>query len=217
MEALKEDVEKNPDWFQYERAADYGVTQGAIFYALKRLELSRKKKTLSHPRADELKRTQFRDRISGYEKAGRQIVYVDESGFASDAPRTHGYARRGQRCSGAHDWRSRGRVNAIGAITDFEFLTVELWDNNIDSDVFYVWVTQGLLPTGPPNAVVVLDNATFHKREDIKDAIQEAGHTLEYLPPYSPDLNPIEHTWAQAKAIRRRLRCDPFQLFQSEG
>jgi len=53
-----------------------------------------------------------------------------------------------------------------------------------------------------------MDNATFHKREDMKKAIEEAGAILEYLPPDSPDLNPIEHKWAQAKAIRRKLRCN---------
>ena len=100
-----------------------------------------------------------------------------------DAPRTHGYAQTGQRCYGVRDWHARGRVNAIGAIIDFKLLTVELWKNNIDSDVFYAWVTQALLPKCPPKAVIVLDNASFHKREDIKSAIQDAGHILEYLPP----------------------------------
>ena len=113
------------------------------------------------------------------------------------------------------DWHARGRVNAIGAILDFEFLSVELWECNVDSDVFHAWVTQALLPKCPPGSVVVLDNATFHKREDIQTAIQKAGHILEYLPAYSPDLNPIEHKWAQAKAIRRQHRCDPYSLFES--
>jgi transposase len=45
-----------------------------------------------------------------------------------------------------------------------------------------------------------MDNATFHKRQDIQDAITQAGHSLVYLPPYSPDLNPIEKKWAQAKS-----------------
>ncbi len=133
-----------------------------------------------------------------------------------DAPRTHGYAPVGQRCYGIHNWHARGRVNAIGAILDFEFLSVELWQCTIDSDVFYAWVTQALLPKCPPKAVIVLDNASFHKREDIQTAIQKAGHILEYLPPYSPDLNPIEHKWAQAKAIRRRDRCDPYRLFEAK-
>ena len=131
-----------------------------------------------------------------------------------DAPRTHGYSSKAQRCYGIRDWHARGRVNAIGAILDFEFLSVELWQCNIDSDVFHAWVTQALLPKCPPESIIVLDNAAFHKREDIQTAIREAGHILEYLPAYSPDLNPIEHKWAQAKAIRRKRRCNPYQLFK---
>ncbi len=58
-----------------------------------------------------------------------------------------------------------------------------------------------------PNAIfqaIVMDNAVFHKRADTKAAIETAGHGLEYLPPYAPDLNPIAHEWAQARAIRRK-------------
>ena len=121
---------------------------------------------------------------------------------------------RSQRCCGIRNWHAKGRVNAISTILDFEFLTVELWECTIDSDVFHAWVTQALLPKFPPEAVSVLDNAAFHKREDIQRAIRQAGHILEYLPAYSPDLNPIEHKWAQAKAIRRQYRCDPVELFK---
>ena len=174
------------------------------------------KKTFNHPKADESQRNEFQERLSAYQKANASIIYVDESGFSLDAPRTHGYAQKGQRCHGIRDWHARGRVNAIGAILEFEFLTVELWECNIDSDIFCAWVRQALLPKCPAGSVIVLDNATFHKGEDIRTAIQSAGHILEYLPTYSPDLNPIEHKWAQAKAIRRKHRCDPFQLFKNK-
>ncbi len=89
-----------------------------------------------------------------------------------------------------------------------------LFTTNIDADVFYGWVKQDLLPKCPPNSVIVMDNATFHKRKDIQALIIKAGHTLEYLPPYSPDLNPIEPKWAQAKAIRRKFQCSIKQLFK---
>ena len=83
----------------------------------------------------------------------------------------------------------------------------------MDSEVFHTWVTQQLLPQTPKNAVIVMDNATFHKRKDTKQAINNAGHTLEFMPAYSPDLNPIEHKWAQAKAFRKKYGCQIQDLF----
>lgn len=146
----------------------------------------------------------------------RPIVYVDESGFAMDAPRDRGYCPKGERYYASKDWHARGRVNAIGAIANFRLFNVCLFNTYINSDVFYAWVTQGLLPSTPSNSVVVLDNATFHKRNDALQAIEQAGHTVEFLPPYSPDLNPIEKKWAQAKSIRRKFDYTPDELFLHE-
>lgn len=161
---------------------------------------------------------QFQTRIRWYEDVlGRSVVYLDESGFALDAPRTHGYADKGKRCYGQRDWHAKGRLNAIGAMVGFALLTVQLWDCNIDSAVFLTWVKTSLLPSAPAQSVIVLDGAPFHKRSDIIEALETAGHSVEFLPSYSPDLNPIEKKWAQAKAIRRRERCDPHALFTCYG
>ena len=59
-----------------------------------------------------------------------------------------------------------------------------------------------------------MDNASFHKRKDILDFIYQSGHYPLFLPPYSPDCKPIEHKWAQAKAIRRKHSCSTLELFQ---
>jgi transposase len=58
-----------------------------------------------------------------------------------------------------------------------------------------------------------MDNAAFHKNKDMQSDLKNAGHILEYLPPYSPDLNAIEPKWAQAKSIRRKYHCNIDQLF----
>ena len=171
------------------------------------------KKTLFHPKANTVLREEFKAKIEKYIKEDKVIVYLDESGFAHDMPRTHGYSDKGERCYGIRDWHAKGRVNAIGAIIKNQLLTVCLFDMNINSDVFYAWLTQDLIPRLPEKSVVVMDNATFHKRNDMQKALSEAGHTLLYLPPYSPDLNPIEKKWAQAKAIRKRKHCSVFELF----
>ena len=95
-----------------------------------------------------------------------------------------------------------------------EFISIGLFDEHIDSDIFYQWTVECLLPELKQTSIIVLDNAAFHKRHDIQQAIANAGHALEYLPPYSPDLNEIEHKWAQAKAVRRKLQCDVDALFK---
>lgn len=114
-----------------------------------------------------------------------------------------------------HDWQARGRINATGALIGKLPVTVGLFEANINADVFHGWATQDLLPKLPSHSVVVTDNAAFHKRQDIRNAIQNAGHTLEYLPAHSPDLNPIEHKWAQAKALRKRQNQTVDKLFKS--
>ena len=64
---------------------------------------------MNHPKASERARVTFQNKIKNYEKENRPIVYIDESGFAHDMPRTHGYAPKGSRCYGCHDWGAKGQ------------------------------------------------------------------------------------------------------------
>ena len=166
------------------------------------------KKTFKNPIASAEAQADFQRRIDQHIQQGKTLVYIDESGFAQDSPRTHGYAPQGSPCFGHHRWQIKGRINAIGAIIGFSFLALGLFQGSINSDVFYAWVTQALIPVLPENAVVVMDNASFHKRADILMAFKGVGAEVEFLPPYSPEFNPIEHKWAQAKSILKRERCD---------
>ena len=118
------------------------------------------------------------------------MVFLDESGFAHDMPRTHGYAPKGTRCFGTHDWGAKGRTNVIGALFAGALLTVSLFQTTINTDIFNRWVIEDLIPKLPTKSVVILDNAAFHKGKDMIEALELAEHSLLYLPPYSPDLNP---------------------------
>lgn len=141
-------------------------------------------------------------------------MYIDESGFAHDMPRIYGRSKKGKRCFGMRNWGAKGRTNAIGALLGSSLLALTLFECTINSDAFSAWITQELLPKLPHKSVIVMDNAAFHKNQQMQDQIMFSGHTLEYLPPYSPDLNPIEHKWAQAKSIRKKYRCDVDTLFK---
>lgn len=128
-------------------------------------------------------------------------------------PRTHGYAPIGERCYGTQDWGAKGRTNAIGALLGKTLLTVSLFQATVNSTVFNSWLSQDLIPKLPCNSVVIMDNASFHKSEETRRLIESSGHTLLYMPPYSPDLNPIERKWAQAKALRRKTQYSIHDLF----
>lgn len=94
-------------------------------------------------------------------------------------------------------------------------MTVSLFDGPINGDIFESWLAQDLIPKLPSSSVIVMDNAAFHKRITTIELIEYSGHILLFLTPYSPDLNPIEHKWAQAKAIRRKHKCSINELFSS--
>lgn len=105
----------------------------------------------------------------------------------------------------------------IGALLGGVLLTVSLFQTTINTAVFNAWVEQDLLPKLPAKSVVIMDNATFHKGKEMQKALDKAGHTLLYLPPYSPDLNPIEKKWAQAKHHRRQKLCSIQKLFLNKN
>ena len=155
----------------------------------------------------------FKKKIEQYKSDGRILSYIDKSGFAVDIPRTHGYAKVGNRCYGTHNWNARGKENMIGALVNNSLTACGIVNGNVDYDTFNTWLEKILVPELPENSVVVMDNAAFHKSYRTKAILSKHGHKLEFLPPYSPDFNLIESKWAQAKAIRRKYNCSILEIF----
>ena len=91
------------------------------------------KKTHNHPKTNEQERTNFQSRIKACQSVGKPIIYIDESGFAHDMPRTHGYASKRDRCYGKQDWGAKGRTNVIGALLGKTLLCVCLLNYYVDS------------------------------------------------------------------------------------
>ena len=131
-------------------------------------------------------------------------------------PRVYGYSTKGHRCYGNHDWGAKERTNVIGALIEKNLFVADLFQTNINTAIFNNWITENLIPKLPNKSALIMDNATFHKGSQTKKSIEEAGHVLMYLPPYSPDLNPIEHKWAEKKAERRKTQVNIEELFKNE-
>ena len=116
---------------------------------------------MNHPKACADKRHSFQKRIEEFKQAEKPLVFIDESGFAHDMTRTHGYSKKGNRCYGTHDWGAKGRTNAIGALIGKTLLIVSLFMSNVNTEIFSSWIEQDLLPKLPQNSVIIMDNASF--------------------------------------------------------
>ncbi len=128
------------------------------------------KKTFQHPKADETARNIFSGGIREYRADERSPVYIDESGFARDMPRSYGYAPVGKRCAGRHDRNAKGRIDVIGTPPNNKLPNVNPVNGGIDADVVYARFGHGLPPGSPDSSVVVTDNAAFHRRGGIQQA-----------------------------------------------
>lgn len=130
-------------------------------------------------------------------------MYFDESGFAADTHRPHGWAMRGRKVFGRISGKHHGRTNLIMALREQDWLAPMLFKTNCTHLTVTAWIEKMLLPALRPNSLVVMDNAPFHNKSKISQLLTAAGHTMMPLPRYSPDFNPIEQVFAILKRQRQ--------------
>ena len=134
-------------------------------------------------------------------------MFLDETGLTTNLLRRYGRAPRGAR---VHDHAPGGRWQTrtfLAALRVTGLTAPGVFDGAIDGESFRAYIEQILVPTLQPGDIVIADNLGAHKVAGIQRAIQAAGATLWYWPPYSPDLNPIELCFAKLKALVRTARC----------
>lgn len=129
-------------------------------------------------------------------------MYLDESGFEPRVARRYAYAAKGQRVYGLIAGRRAPRTSLIAARIGKQLEAPFLFEGPCNTDVFNGWLERQLCPLLGENHVVVMDNVPFHKGKQTADLIHRTGAALLFLPPYSPDLNPIEHDFAALKKRR---------------
>lgn len=132
-------------------------------------------------------------------------MYLDESGINQYLHRQHARSLRGKKVFGEILGKRFGRQSVISALKDKKFLAPMCFEGTCDTDLFNVWLKQELLPSLTPGQVLILDNASFHKSVATRKLVESYGCEIVFLPPYSPDLNPIEKYWANMKTKIREL------------
>lgn len=133
----------------------------------------------------------------------RQLVFIDESGARTNLTRQYGRCRRGARLV-AYAPHGHWKTTTFVAALRSDGLTAPMvLDGAMNGKAFLAYVQQVLVPTLQPGDLVVLDNLSSHKQTGVREAIESAEAKLVYLPPYSPDLNPIELVFSKLKWLLR--------------
>ena len=150
------------------------------------------------------RRAEFLEKIRA--TSPERLIYLDESGVTTSMTRLYARSRDGARIheatSGGH-WKI---LTILGAMSTRGMIAAMSIEEPTDTDIFLAYLDHVLCPKLRPGDVVVMDNLSAHKAQAVQERIAAAGAELLYLPPYSPDLNPIEKAWSKLKMLLRSAK-----------
>lgn len=131
-------------------------------------------------------------------------MFIDETGASTKMARLHGRSPRGERCRAAIPHGHWKTTTFTAALRLDRLIAPMVLDGPMNGAAFLAYVEQVLVPELEPSDVVIMDNLPAHRVKGVREAIEAASATLLFLPPYSPDFNPIEQLFAKLKALLRK-------------
>jgi transposase len=134
----------------------------------------------------------------------KRLVFIDETWAKTNMTRKHGRAPRGERLNAKAPFGKWKTLTFLAALRHDRIDAPCVLDGPINGQLFTAYVEQFLIPTLGPGDVVIMDNLGSHKGQAVRTAIRAAGARLLFLPPYSPDLNPIEQVFSKLKTLLRK-------------
>ena len=168
-----------------------------------------KKRRVGATERDEFLRAAWRLLVAGEINAQR-LVFVDECGTNTSLNPLYAWSRRGERAYGEAPRNWGSNVTLLASMTREGMGPCIAVEGATTKAVFEAYVEEALAPSLRPGQVVVMDNLSSHKGQRVRELIEGRGCELVYLPPYSPDLNPIERAFAKLKASLRRAQARTF-------
>lgn len=194
------------------------VSRSTIDRTLTRLKLTRKKKTLFDPIKNSLenkqKKQDYQTNIAPFE--AKDFIFIDETGRVRNLTRSHARSPKGQRAHSENSLIRGTRISTIGALNIDGILTALCYEGTLSALLLAFFVKEFLVPVLSPSNVVILDNATSHYSEEAIAMIEETGAGVVFLPPYSPELNPIEPIWAKVKSfLKKTVISNTNELYQA--
>ncbi len=134
-----------------------------------------------------------------------KLVFLDETWAKTNMTPRYGRAPKGERLIASVPHGHWKTTTFLAALRHDELTAPVVFDGPINGQSFLAWIEQGLVPTLRHGDIVVMDNLSSHKVVGARDSIESAGATVLYLPPYSPDLNPIEQVFSKLKTLLRSI------------
>ena len=133
-----------------------------------------------------------------------KLIFIDETGASTKMARLRGRAKRGQRCRAAIPHGHWKTITFTAGLSLNGVVAPMVLDGPMNGEAFLAYICQVLVPELQKGNVVIMDNLPAHKVKGVRDAIESTGARLIYLPPYSPDFNPIEMAFSKLKAALRK-------------
>lgn len=133
-----------------------------------------------------------------------ELIFIDETGFNTAMSRNYARSTRGDRAISYEPVKRSLNHSFTGALSKSGLITGMFIEGAVDGDAFKVFLRDFLAPLLTPGMIVVMDNLPAHKVEGVEQIISATGAQILYLPPYSPELNPIEECWSKLKSFIRK-------------
>jgi transposase len=163
---------------------------------------------------DEILREKFRGKIHNLNK--ENLIYLDETGMNDNEVLSHGWSIQGSRLYGLKKSKKSARISVISTLSHGKLDASFLFEGSCSREVFEIYLEEILVPKLNPGKILVLDNASFHKGGNIENIIKNAGCEVLYLPPYSPDFNPIEQKWFPLKLeVKKQMQFYGLGIYES--